>query len=107
MDSFGNSTTSSSYPPSYSGSGGAAGGGGQPSKEEVLRAANSQMQMAVVMQLLQTASASCFKKCVSKPGTSLDSYETSCIQRCADRYLETWKHVSKVSQAMQQRLSQQ
>mmetsp|Transcript_2401 Transcript_2401/g.10612 ORF Transcript_2401/g.10612 Transcript_2401/m.10612 type:complete len:80 (-) Transcript_2401:937-1176(-) len=31
----------------------------------------------------------CFDKCVSKPGASLDRYESACLSQCALRYLET------------------
>ncbi|KYQ47584.1 Mitochondrial import inner membrane translocase subunit Tim13-B [Trachymyrmex zeteki] len=37
----------------------------------------------------------CFKKCISKPGTSLDSSEQKCVAMCMDRYMDSFNLVSK------------
>ncbi|XP_033226674.1 mitochondrial import inner membrane translocase subunit Tim13-B isoform X2 [Belonocnema kinseyi] len=31
----------------------------------------------------------CFRKCISKPGTSLESSEQKCVAMCMDRYMDT------------------
>ena len=38
----------------------------------------------------------CFAKCVTKPGTSLSSGETTCISRCTDRYVDATRAISNV-----------
>jgi import inner membrane translocase subunit TIM8 len=43
----------------------------------------------------------CFDKCVSKPGSSLDRYETACLSQCALRYLETGQVIMGRIQRMQ------
>nr|AGM33007.1 mitochondrial import inner membrane translocase subunit Tim13 [Coptotermes formosanus] len=37
----------------------------------------------------------CFKKCIIKPGTSLDNSEQKCVAMCMDRYMDAWNLVSK------------
>lgn len=44
----------------------------------------------------------CFKKCISKPGPSLDKYEQNCVNRCADLYLDTWQ---LIGQSFQNRIN--
>ena len=48
---------------------------------------------AVLNGLLQTIQASCFEKCIYKPGSSLSSREKTCLEACVDRYFECVKHV--------------
>jgi import inner membrane translocase subunit TIM13 len=44
----------------------------------------------------QTVREKCFAKCVTKPGTSLSSGETTCISRCTDRYVDATRAISNV-----------
>ena len=37
----------------------------------------------------------CFEKCITRPGNSMSSGETSCVQRCFDRYEDATKAVAK------------
>lgn len=37
----------------------------------------------------------CFRKCINKPGTVLDSSEQKCISMCMDRFMDSWNLVSK------------
>ena len=37
----------------------------------------------------------CFEKCITRPGHSMSSGETSCVQRCFDRYEDATKAVAK------------
>ena len=46
--------------------------------------------------LSQTVREKCFAKCVTKPGTSLSSGETTCISRCTDRYVDATRAISNV-----------
>ena len=43
----------------------------------------------------------CFDKCIAKPGSSLDRYETACLSQCALRYLETGQVIMGRIQRMQ------
>lgn len=49
----------------------------------------------MLLLLLQTMTEKCFKKCVSKPGTSLDSSEQKCAALCMDRFMDSWNLVSR------------
>ena len=58
------------------------------------RLTRSPVQPQVVAKLADV----CFDKCVSKPGASLDRYESACLSQCALRYLETGQLImSRVS----------
>lgn len=46
----------------------------------------------------------CFEKCVSKPGSSLSSGESSCVTMCMDKYLAAW---NKVNASLLQRMQQE
>ena len=46
--------------------------------------------------LSQTVREKCFAKCVTKPGTSASSGETTCISRCTDRYVDATRAISNV-----------
>ena len=51
---------------------------------------------ASALTLSQTVREKCFAKCVTKPGTSLSSGETTCISRCTDRYVDATRAISNV-----------
>ncbi|TPX62864.1 hypothetical protein PhCBS80983_g00126 [Powellomyces hirtus] len=57
-----------------------------------------QIRKEVAMQnfqeLLTQINKKCYSKCIVKPGTKLDSSEQTCLQRCSDRYQESWNVVS-------------
>jgi import inner membrane translocase subunit TIM13 len=36
----------------------------------------------------------CYRKCITKPSTSLSSSEEACLSRCQDRFLEAFNVVS-------------
>ncbi|KAJ3163292.1 Mitochondrial import inner membrane translocase subunit Tim13 [Geranomyces variabilis] len=48
----------------------------------------------ISVPLLQQINKKCFEKCVTKPGTKLDSSEQTCLARCSDLYQESWNTVS-------------
>ncbi|CAG0888924.1 unnamed protein product [Darwinula stevensoni] len=64
-------------------------------RDEIMDQVKQQIAIANAQELLQRMSDKCFKKCISKPGTSLDSYEQRCISMCMDRYMDTWNVVSR------------
>ncbi len=37
---------------------------------------------------------SCVKRCLAKPGDKLDSNDSTCLSKCADRFVETVSIVS-------------
>uniref|UniRef100_A0A8C0QR53 Mitochondrial import inner membrane translocase subunit n=2 Tax=Chelonoidis abingdonii TaxID=106734 RepID=A0A8C0QR53_CHEAB len=45
----------------------------------------------------------CFRKCVGKPGSSLDNSEQKCIAMCMDRYMDAWNTVSRAYNSRLQR----
>ncbi|KCV69141.1 hypothetical protein H696_04556 [Fonticula alba] len=56
--------------------------------EQIKETALFQMQMNIVQTLTSAISDKCFERCVTKPGSRLDSSETSCVSRCTQRFLE-------------------
>merc|ERR1712025_143470 len=90
---------SSSY-----GAAGGGGGGGEPNKAMVMQQVQQQIAVAQAQELLSKMSDKCFKKCITKPGSSLDNSEQKCLAMCMDRYMEAW---NLVSQSFTKRLSQE
>lgn len=64
-------------------------------KEELMDQVKQQIAVANAQELLQKMTEKCFKKCISKPGTSLDNSEQKCISMCMDRYMDSWNIVSR------------
>ncbi|KAG8225901.1 hypothetical protein J437_LFUL006133 [Ladona fulva] len=65
-------------------------------KEELMDQLKQQIALANAQELLMKITEKCFKKCITKPGTSLDSSEQKCIAMCMDRYMDSWNIVSRV-----------
>ncbi|EDO33527.1 predicted protein [Nematostella vectensis] len=63
----------------------------------------TQIALANAQELLQKISDKCFKKCIFKPGASLDNSEQKCIALCMDRYMDSWNTVSRVYTARLQK----
>lgn len=57
-----------------------------------------------IFSLLQKVNEHCFEKCVTKPGSSLSSGESSCVTMCMDKYLAAW---NKVNASLLQRMQQE
>lgn len=72
-------------------------------KEQLLDQVKQQVALASAQELIQKMSDKCFKKCVYKPGTSLDSSEQKCLAMCMDRYMDTWNTISKAYSGRLQR----
>ncbi|KAJ8943588.1 hypothetical protein NQ318_006590 [Aromia moschata] len=64
-------------------------------KDELMDQVKQQIAVANAQELLTKITEKCFKKCISKPGTSLDSSEQKCIAMCMDRYMDSWNLISK------------
>lgn len=65
------------------------------SKEEFMQQIQQQNQAMNFEIFLMKSIPMCFKKCVAKPGTSLDKYEQTCVNRCAELYADTWRLVGQ------------
>merc|ERR1719409_66757 len=49
----------------------------------------------------------CFKKCVSKPGSSLSSWETECAKNCVKRFIDSKRFmIESINAKNQQQQSQ-
>lgn len=72
-------------------------------KEELIDQVKQQLAMANAQELLTKMSEKCFKKCITKPGSSLDSSEQKCIAMCMDRYMDAWNLVSRTYSSRLQR----
>ncbi|XP_015524504.1 mitochondrial import inner membrane translocase subunit Tim13 [Neodiprion pinetum] len=64
-------------------------------KDELMEQVQQQIAVANAQELLTKMTEKCFKKCIQKPGTSLDSSEQKCVAMCMDRYMDAWNLVSK------------
>ncbi|BFZ09448.1 hypothetical protein BsWGS_12487 [Bradybaena similaris] len=71
-------------------------------RDHLMTQVRQQIALANAQELLQRMSEKCYKKCIAKPGTTLDNSEQKCIAMCMDRYMDTWNLVSRVySQRLQ------
>ncbi|KAL0280945.1 UNVERIFIED_CONTAM: hypothetical protein PYX00_002090 [Menopon gallinae] len=77
-----------------------------PQREEIIENFQQQLAIANFQELLQNMIHKCFKKCISKPGSSLDGSEQKCLAMCMDRYLDSHNLVSKTYASRIQRESQ-
>ncbi|XP_014244755.1 mitochondrial import inner membrane translocase subunit Tim13 [Cimex lectularius] len=64
-------------------------------KDELMETVKQQIAVANAQELLTKMTEKCFKKCIGKPGASLDSSEQKCVLMCMDRYMDSWNLVSK------------
>ncbi|OAD56132.1 Mitochondrial import inner membrane translocase subunit Tim13 [Eufriesea mexicana] len=72
-------------------------------KNELMQQIKQEVAVASAQEMLSKMSEKCFKKCVVKPGTSLDSSEQKCVAMCMDRYMDAFNLVSKTYSARIQR----
>ncbi|CAG7734751.1 unnamed protein product [Allacma fusca] len=63
------------------------GGSDSVNKDELMDQVKQQIAVVNAQELLQKMTDKCFRKCVTKPGSSLDSGEQKCIAMCMDRDL--------------------
>lgn len=54
-------------------------------KDQLMDQVKQQIALANAQELLTKMTEKCFKKCVSRPGSELDSSEQKCIAMCMDR----------------------
>ncbi|KAI3654475.1 hypothetical protein MP228_000529 [Amoeboaphelidium protococcarum] len=89
------SSTASSSPDIDSSMGGLNGAQVLQQKDQIMDQVRAEMAVLNAQELLNTMNDKCFKKCVTKPGTKLDSSEQTCLAKCMDRYMDAWNIVSK------------
>uniref|UniRef100_A0A8R1HPD4 Mitochondrial import inner membrane translocase subunit n=1 Tax=Caenorhabditis japonica TaxID=281687 RepID=A0A8R1HPD4_CAEJA len=70
-------------------------------QEQVISGVKQQAALANAQNLVTDISEKCTNKCITAPGSSLASGEKQCLQRCMDRFMESW---NLVSQTLQKRL---
>jgi len=58
-------------------------------------------QKAVIQAAISKLTDICFEKCITKPGSKLDSSEANCVANCAGRFLDS--SVFVVNRMMQKR----
>ncbi|XP_004535304.1 mitochondrial import inner membrane translocase subunit Tim13 [Ceratitis capitata] len=62
---------------------------------ELIEQVKQKIAVANAQELLTKVTEKCFKKCIVKPGTKLDTAEQKCISMCMDRYMDSWNLVSR------------
>ncbi|XP_007882574.1 mitochondrial import inner membrane translocase subunit Tim13 [Callorhinchus milii] len=82
---------------------GGAGGAGKVDAGLIMEQVKVQIAVANAQELLQRMTDKCFRKCIGKPGSSLDNSEQKCVAMCMDRYMDAWNIVSKTYNSRLQR----
>ncbi|XP_003706093.1 mitochondrial import inner membrane translocase subunit Tim13 [Megachile rotundata] len=72
-------------------------------KNDLMQQIKQEVAIATTHELLSKMTEKCFKKCIVKPGISLDSSEQKCVAMCMDRYMETYNLVLKTYSSRVQR----
>ncbi|XP_030379107.1 mitochondrial import inner membrane translocase subunit Tim13-like [Scaptodrosophila lebanonensis] len=62
---------------------------------KLMARAKQEFVLASVQALLQKMTTKCFKKCIDRPGITLDAAEQKCISMCMDRFMDSWTLVSQ------------
>lgn len=63
--------------------------------DEILDSLNKSIELEVFKMIVANSINKCYSKCVSKPGTKLDSYQKLCLTQCVDRYKEAYGLVAQ------------
>lgn len=78
-------------------------GSGKMDTGTIMEQVKVQIAVANAQELLQRMTDKCFKKCIGKPGGTLDNSEQKCIAMCMDRYMDAWNTVSRAYNSRLQR----
>lgn len=54
-------------------------------KSDLMDNVKQQIALANAQELLTKMTEKCFKKCINRPGTELDSSDQKCVAMCMDR----------------------
>ncbi|KAL2112676.1 hypothetical protein VUR80DRAFT_6832 [Thermomyces stellatus] len=63
-------------------------------KNAVIQQVRTESSVANAQKLMNNLKSSCFEKCVSTPGSSLSSSESSCVTNCMEKYMAAWNLVN-------------
>ncbi|XP_070567812.1 mitochondrial import inner membrane translocase subunit Tim13-like [Ptychodera flava] len=72
-------------------------------RDQLIDQVKSQLAIANAQELLQKMSDKCYKKCIPRPGSTLDNSEQKCLAMCMDRYMDAWNTVSRTYNTRLQR----
>ncbi|GHJ86580.1 hypothetical protein NliqN6_2982 [Naganishia liquefaciens] len=67
----------------------------QARKEEMKQRISQELAVANAQTLINKINDNCFKKCITRPSTSLGSSEEACLSRCLNLYMAAFDQVSK------------
>mmetsp|Transcript_4729 Transcript_4729/g.12413 ORF Transcript_4729/g.12413 Transcript_4729/m.12413 type:complete len:94 (+) Transcript_4729:113-394(+) len=70
-------------------------GNNAPSESQMMHQVKAELATAYAQEFYNTVRDKCFAACVTKPGSSLSSSETTCLGRCCERYIDATKVVSE------------
>ncbi|KAI6183215.1 Mitochondrial import inner membrane translocase subunit [Aphelenchoides bicaudatus] len=73
-------------------------------REKVVQGVRQQAAIMQAQNLITDLSDKCIAKCIPSPGSSLSGSEKQCLQRCMDRFVDSW---NLVSHSLQKRLQQE
>ncbi|CAI5799172.1 Mitochondrial import inner membrane translocase subunit [Podarcis lilfordi] len=66
-------------------------------------ASGGRLDPGALMEQVKRMTDKCFRKCIGKPGSSLDNSEQKCVAMCMDRYMDAWNTVSRAYNSRLQR----
>lgn len=64
-------------------------------KEQFKTNIRQKIAIANIQEFITKITTKCFQMCVTKPGSKLGISEQKCITMCMDRYMDSWKIVSR------------
>ncbi|QKX59892.1 uncharacterized protein TRUGW13939_07034 [Talaromyces rugulosus] len=84
---------------SFFGSSSSTPAGAEPGSTELKNALMKQVQAEAAMTnaraLVSKINENCFDRCITSPGSSLSSGETSCLSSCMEKYISVWNTTSR------------
>ncbi|CRG88956.1 hypothetical protein PISL3812_05991 [Talaromyces islandicus] len=84
---------------SFFGSSSSSSPAADPSSTELKNALMKQVQAEAAMTnaraLVGKINENCFDRCITSPGSSLSSGETSCLSSCMEKYISVWNATSR------------
>uniref|UniRef100_A0A915EQM6 Mitochondrial import inner membrane translocase subunit n=1 Tax=Ditylenchus dipsaci TaxID=166011 RepID=A0A915EQM6_9BILA len=64
-------------------------------QSQMISGIRQEAALANLQNLITMLTEKCTVKCVSNPGSVLSGSEKQCLQRCMDRFIESWDLVTK------------
>lgn len=66
---------------------------GKAPSRELQQFIEREQQLAQVQQMIATLTEVCWDKCISSPGSYLSSRESSCVENCAKRFVDSTQYI--------------